>query len=108
MNPVLKKLSAPGQSAYQLADLLEKHIGIDSNEQSCSEACNALIRIRDTELNSIVTTTLGILPEDWSSCQKIKTVIALLRGFEQQHNDRDLSSDPSFHWVTHRCLNFTA
>ena len=108
MNPVLKKLSAPGQSASQIANLLEKHIGDGENEQICSEACGALIRIRDAEKNSIVRTTMNLASSDGSSCQTIKSVIACLRGFDRQHNDRDFSSYPSFLWVPLKRLCFTA
>ena len=83
MNPVLKKLSAPGQSASQIANLLEKHIGDGANEQICSEACSALIRLHDAEQNSIVRTTMNLASSDESNCQTIKTVIACLRSFNQ-------------------------
>lgn len=84
MNPVLKKLSAPDQSASQLAVLLEKHIGIGANEQSCSEACDALVRIRDAKTKSDVRSTVELVRANGSSYQEaIEAVITFLRSIDQ-------------------------
>ncbi len=86
MGPILKKLSAPNQSATQLADLLTKHIGTGQSELICAQACEALNRIRNAEQSMMAVTTANLLRDSCSSCQTIIAVIASLRSYEQAKN----------------------
>lgn len=86
MGPILKKLSAPNQSATQLADLLAKHIGRGENEHICAQACEALTRIRNAEQSMMAIATANLLRDSCSSCQTIMAVIESLRTFEQTKN----------------------
>lgn len=86
MNPILKKLSAPNQSATQLAELLTKHVGAGDSEHICAEACEALTRIRNAEQSMMAIAMVNLLGDSCSSCQIIMAVIEALRSFEHRRN----------------------
>lgn len=81
MNPVLRKLSKPGLSRLEAAELLEKHIGDGENTLHCTEAIGALHRIRDAKHNAVgrVLARLAIAAND-PPCMAMREVIAYLRG----------------------------
>ena|ERR1700690_1095245 len=80
VNPILKKLSNSDLSRLEIAGLLEKHIGDGSNECHCQDACDALRRIHDQNINSEARVLVALLDGHWSPCEAIKWVIANLRG----------------------------
>ena len=83
-NPTLKKLSDPTLSRSEIADLLEKHIGVGDNEWHCQSAYDALMRIRDTDTRDLAR-IFAILTKDQDKyCDSIRQVIRILRG---QEND---------------------
>jgi hypothetical protein len=83
MNPTLKHLSKAANTPVELADLLERHIGAGTNELHCTQACEALRRIRHQRTRIV---SLVIARMDGSSsapCDAIRSVINYLRNAEQ-------------------------
>ena len=78
MNPVLKKIASPRVSRYQIADLVEKHIGAGWSESQCQDACVALNTIRDQEIRISVLTLCFL--EGRTSCEQARSVVQWLRG----------------------------
>lgn len=85
MNSVLRKLGSKHLSAGQIADLLEKHIGDDSNEVHCQAALDAIRRIRDHEMNSLAH-LISVLQtaNDQGACEVVRQIVAALRAVAQR------------------------
>lgn len=79
MNPVLKKLSNPRLSRFEVANLLQKHVGDGSNEHHCAQACSALRRIRNEDQSAVVRVLVRLVQADGTNCQAIQAAIANLR-----------------------------
>jgi hypothetical protein len=78
-NPILKKLSKPGLQASEIAALLEKHIGDKSSEFICSQAFEAVARLKDERLVLVVYVTIRILDSKMTYAKKVQTIIDHLR-----------------------------
>ena len=79
MNPTLKKLSSPNLSRFDIASLLERHIGEGSSQFHCEEAVAALRRIRHEETNVAVRIIARLLDTETDPCKTIRAVVANLR-----------------------------
>lgn len=78
-NPILRKLSKPGLSNNEIADLLEKHIGHGENEAHCRDACDALRRIKNEEVSVPARVIVALLNGLESECYKARAAIEHIR-----------------------------
>lgn len=74
-NSTLKKLSHRNISPVEIADLLEKHIGENPNEYCCKQALDALVRIKNININITTRATHRILGSDTNHCDAISVII---------------------------------
>lgn len=72
-------------SCYEIADLLEKHLGINPSETHCIQAINAVARIRDIPLRNSIQLTMLLV--DGCPCNRVKELPAFLRSFAQVGRD---------------------
>ncbi len=79
VNPVLRKLSDRRLSPFEIASLVEKHIGDGSNEFHCEQAYNALTRIRQAKIRQVVRAHARIQKSFNNYSATIKSVIRILR-----------------------------
>lgn len=79
VNPVLKKLRSSRISAGEIATLLEKHIGSDSNEANCVQALEALQRIPNQQIRNAVLVLNLLLKSDAPPSERIRAVIGQIR-----------------------------
>lgn len=77
--PVLKKLRSHRLSSGKAADLLEKHIGRDTNEVRCIEALEAIPRMKSEQIRDAAQVLNLILPSDATPCERIRAVILQIR-----------------------------
>lgn len=75
----LKALRGPRLSAKTVADLLEMLRGDGTNELLCSEALDALPRMRDKTVWKLARATVLLMPNDATVCQQVDAVVTLLR-----------------------------
>ena len=83
-NPVLKKLSRPGLTRVEIAELLEKHIGSCSNEWHCQEALDALRRIKEEGVKVPVLVAIRLTEDGSRSCVVMRRVIEQIRGLPDE------------------------
>jgi len=79
VNPVLRKLSDPRLSRFDIASLIEKHIGDGSNEFHCEQAYKAFTRIREPSIRNVALLIERICKGNLSYCEIVKMVIENLR-----------------------------
>jgi len=79
VNPTLKKLSNSKLSDDELADLLEKHIGQETNLYACQVAFEALTRTKKIEIKKFAFILNRFSDGDIDYCDLIRSVIAHLR-----------------------------
>jgi hypothetical protein len=78
LNPTLRKISS-ADSANEIADLLQKHIGEGGNQSHCKDACEVLLqRIKDGEIKQKIQVIIAIY-SNYSWCETAKIIIAVLR-----------------------------
>ena len=71
-NPVLKKLSKPGIPDSEIADLLEKHIGMGSNESHCRDAFEALRRIKNHDSVAVARVVSLLVSNGSNYCEMVR------------------------------------
>ena len=79
MNPVLDKLTGPPRSLADVADLLESHIGDGSDDERCTEAIEALQKVRGWHPTYYLRAALRELDGESSPCEAVRNVIRVLR-----------------------------
>jgi len=80
VNSLLSRLSGR-VSLADMADILERHVGTDSDQCHCREAREALRRMRRHNANFYVRAALRSLDAEEEPCACVRRVIHALRKF---------------------------
>lgn len=73
------KLSTPGLSPSEIADILERHLGSEAGDAQYAEACTALRRIRRHATNVYLRYALRPLEDEADVRAALRKVLATLR-----------------------------
>jgi len=73
------KLSTPGLSPSEIADILERHLGPEAGDAEYTEVCTALHRIRRDAANVYLRYALRPLEDDADVRVALRKVLATLR-----------------------------
>lgn len=87
---MLKNISR-ANSAAEIADFLQKHIGEGTNQSHCKDACEATQRIKNGEIKRTIRAIIAVNNNcnDDCWCLTAQAIIALLR-----NSVEDLKANP--------------